>query len=133
MGSAKHNSEFYGKPLERDEILIEKPGAVMAFNVDPLNQTSAFVIENVSTTVSRGMPEAKAWSEEQVGKGAQIVFFLDHEGWHLGATDSDFKFSEAEIRAFFSQDLLQDMWLTHHPVASARRRYLETLKGQGIH
>ncbi|MBI5422370.1 hypothetical protein HZA44_04525 [Candidatus Peregrinibacteria bacterium] len=133
MGNAKPHSEFNELPLEKDEVLFERPGAVMALKVDPLNQAPVFVVESVATTVSSTMNDAKAWGAQQVAEGSQLVFVLGREGWHLQGAESDFPFSQAQVESFFSQMLLQDLWLSHHPVASARKRYLETLKGKGVH
>jgi len=133
MDHTKYNAESHKAPNDKDEVLVERLGSVMALRVDPLNQTPVFVVEEVATAFYPTVKDAKEWVALQIGDGAQIVFDLGPDGWQLRAANSEFKFSEAQIESFFSQELLQDLWLTHHPAASSRKKYLETLKGRGIH
>lgn len=133
MGQSTDKMDYRDRPQGPKEVLIEKAGAVIALKVDALNGTPAFVVQEVSTVVATSADAAKDWAEKQIGEGAQVVFVLGNDGWFLKAADSDFHFSEAQIDSFFSQELLQDLWLSHHPVASARNRYFDALKEKGIH
>ncbi len=133
MTHEKSKPDFYGDPIDHTEVLFERPGAVMAFRIDTLHGTPTFAVKEVATTVSPTMKDAKVWAEQHISQGSHLVFVLGHEGWHLRAADSEMQFSAAQIESFFSQTLLQHLWLTHHPVASARERYFKVLMRKGIH
>ena len=118
-------NENMGKP-EKDEVLFEQPGAVMALKADALNEKPVFAIEHVATSVK---PNAKAINtlvDSLLKGGYNLIFILKRDGWHLLQNHTDFK--NEEVMASFTQRELQDLWLVHHPIESVRRRHLENFQ-----